>query len=264
MSATLGGLIKDLRLQKNTSQMEIALALGWTEPSRLSRIEQGKVGRPSRTFIVRLADILKLTDEEKNHLMLVGNYLPDKNEIIKVREILKKQVHSWQYPVKVYDFSWRLIDLNQKTLDVYQQNSSVYSTILHSDVTILDVIFHPEFILNKFKNKEEEKKRRNFLISALANYKRFNRTRTNEDWYIGQIRRLMPIPIFKELWQELSVNNTEISISLGNFGYKSILNHNFSGKYLNFYYFIEPIIKDPRIFIEINIPADAKTYEFFA
>jgi len=35
MSATLGGLIKDYRLQKNISQIEIAFVLGWREPSRL-------------------------------------------------------------------------------------------------------------------------------------------------------------------------------------------------------------------------------------
>lgn len=50
MSATLGGLLKDYRLQKNLSQLEIAFAMGWKEPSRLSRIEQGKIGNPPGNY----------------------------------------------------------------------------------------------------------------------------------------------------------------------------------------------------------------------
>ena len=76
MSATLGGYIKDLRLQKNISQLEIAFALGWKEPSRLSRIEQGKVGNPPRELIDKLIDAMTLSEEEKNQLLVIGNYLP--------------------------------------------------------------------------------------------------------------------------------------------------------------------------------------------
>ncbi len=66
MSATLGGLIKDYRLQKNLSQMEVVFSLGWKEPSRLSRIEQGRVGNPERKMMDRIIVALKLSEEEKN------------------------------------------------------------------------------------------------------------------------------------------------------------------------------------------------------
>src|SRR3990167_7521054 len=105
MSATLGGYIKDYRLQKNISQLEIAFALGWKEPSRLSRIEQGRVGNPERKMMDRIIAALKLSEEEKNDLLFAGNYLPTNEEIREIRKKIDSTIEKWLYPVIVYDFS---------------------------------------------------------------------------------------------------------------------------------------------------------------
>src|SRR5258706_10528973 len=98
MSATLGGLIKDLRLQKNISQLEIAFALGWKEPSRLSRIEQGKNASPPRFLIENIMDAMKLTEEERYHLLMAGNYMPTDEEVEKARQKINPYLEAWLFP----------------------------------------------------------------------------------------------------------------------------------------------------------------------
>jgi len=261
MSATLGGLIKDYRQQKNIPQMEIAFALGWSEPSRLSRIEQGKVGTPSRTFIDRLATAMRLEEEEKNQLLLVGNYLPSSEEIEHVRSQLHDSIHNWPYPAILYDFSWRVVDANQRVVNIYRHGNGFYSEILKKDITILDVVFSQEYILNQNLTTEEEKKRHNFLLFMLASYQQIQRNRTKESWYIAQIRRLLPNPIFRELWQEISTN--KIVALIGYYGQKSVIEPNASGKILNFYFFIESVVKDPRFSVELYVPANVETHAYF-
>src|SRR3989344_8991963 len=112
MSATLGGYIKDLRLQKNISQLEIAFALGWKEPSRLSRIEQGRVGKPKRKLLDKIMDTMNLKVEERNHLLLVGNYIPTEEEVGFMAGLVKEELTKWKFPVVIFGFTWRLIKAN--------------------------------------------------------------------------------------------------------------------------------------------------------
>ena len=66
INSTLGGLIKDYRLQKGISQLDIAFSLGWKETSRLSRIEQGRTEKPDRELLDKIIRALNLEEEEKN------------------------------------------------------------------------------------------------------------------------------------------------------------------------------------------------------
>src|SRR3989344_2012364 len=113
MSATLGGLLKDYRLQYNISQLEVALAMGWKETSRLSRIEQGKIFKPTRELLERIMDAMRLKEEEKNQLLYIGNYLPTRKEIEKIQKIALSIIEKVPYPVTVFDFSWRIIIDNE-------------------------------------------------------------------------------------------------------------------------------------------------------
>ena len=85
MSASLGGLLKDYRLQKNLSQLEIAFSLGWKDTSRLSRIEQGRIDKPQRKLIDKICQIMELKREEKNGDSFVtkgdNNNAPDQQKI---------------------------------------------------------------------------------------------------------------------------------------------------------------------------------------
>lgn len=60
VTATLGGLIKDYRIKKRLSQIDLSLRLGWKDASRISRIEQGRVGKPNRQTAERIIKIRNL------------------------------------------------------------------------------------------------------------------------------------------------------------------------------------------------------------
>src|SRR3990172_10417662 len=98
INSTLGGLIKDYRLQKGISQLDIAFALGWKESSRLSRIEQGKTERPTREILDKIIKALDLEEEEKNFLLLTAGYLPTEEEIQNVKKETAAILNEWQYP----------------------------------------------------------------------------------------------------------------------------------------------------------------------
>src|SRR6185369_6715626 len=118
-NSTLGGLIKDYRLQKGISQLDIAFSLGWKETSRLSRIEQGKTEKPTREFLDKIIRPLGLEEEEKNTLLLIGGYIPTEEEIVKIKKETKEILDNWPYPATLSDFSWRSISQNKHNARVY-------------------------------------------------------------------------------------------------------------------------------------------------
>ena len=124
MSATLGGLLKDYRLQKNIPQLEIAFALGWKEASRLSRIEQGIVVKPKREVIDKIMNAMDMKSEERNNLYTVGGYVPSKKEIEEVRKKLDSIMSVFPYPAEAMDFTWRLIHHNQSLYQLYNVNKA--------------------------------------------------------------------------------------------------------------------------------------------
>src|SRR3989344_6947150 len=202
MSATLGGLIKDLRLQKNISQLEIAFALGWKEPSRLSRIEQGKVGNPSREFIVKLTNAMHLTEEERNQLLVVGNYLPTKEEIELARKKIIPIIDSWQFPATCYDYTWRIIYTNQKLYKLLDISPRQQKEMEYRLPSIIEAIFDPNFILNRTKHPKELQERKKYLLRVLLHYLYEQRVRTGERWYQDLIKRMMNNSLFRELWPQ--------------------------------------------------------------
>jgi len=142
MSATLGGLIKDLRLQKNISQLEIAFALGWKEPSRLSRIEQGRVGNPPRELIDRLSEAMKLTNEERNSLLLAGSYLPTNEDFNETVDKLSPIIDTWPYPAALKDFAWRSLYLNSKLCSVYEIPIKQKRFFEENMLSAIEVVFY--------------------------------------------------------------------------------------------------------------------------
>lgn len=261
MSATLGGLLKDYRLQKNLSQMEIAFALGWKEPSRLSRIEQGKVGNPPRELLNRIMEVMELKEEEKSHLLLVGNYLPTKEEIDEIRRKIDSLVRSWPYPAIVYDFSWRIIHHNKVTSHVYQNDASMEKRIREKNPWLIEILFDPDFIMNRLLKGRELQHWHNFLLRFVIHYKYSQRTRTKEKWYIDLIKRLMNNNLFRETWQRAQDTKlTEIAVK---YGMEPLIHPEDDSKRLNFHIFAVPVLTDPRIDIEFDVPADIETYKYF-
>src|SRR4030066_701251 len=110
--ATLGGLIKDFRIQKRISQLEVATKMGWSDTTRLSKIEQGRTGKPTRSVTDRILDALSISESEKNELLLFGGYIPDLTEIKQAIKDMSEKIDNWSYPSYLIDFTWRLLYSN--------------------------------------------------------------------------------------------------------------------------------------------------------
>jgi transcriptional regulator with XRE-family HTH domain len=257
MSATLGGLIKDLRLQKNISQLEIAFALGWKEPSRLSRIEQGKNTSPPRFLIENIMDAMKLSEEERNQLLVNGNYIPSKEEIMEARKKIDPLLKNWQYPATCIDYTWRLLYGNKEAYKVYDVPLKLQRFIESEFPHMLTIVFNPDFILNKSGEVEERKK---FLLRVLTHFQYSQKNRTRERWYQELIKGLMNNKQFQELWPTAQ-RQRGIESDILNFSMKSLKTK--TGEELQFYVFLTPVYADPRFILELHVPANKKTLEYF-
>ena len=106
VTATLGGLIKDFRIKKRLSQFDVSLRIGWKDTSRLSKIEQGRVGKPARETIEKIIKALELNQQEKGQLLYAGGYLPTDEEIEDIIKKVRTKIDNWHYPAYLLDFSW--------------------------------------------------------------------------------------------------------------------------------------------------------------
>jgi transcriptional regulator with XRE-family HTH domain len=261
MSATLGGLIKDYRLQKNISQLEIAFAMGWSEPSRLSRIEQGKVNNPPREFLDKIIKIMKLEEKEKNELLLAGNYLPTIEDINIAKKAYNPFIKNWLYPASICDFSWRIIDTNDIHNTIYCFTNSQLQKIKNYQVNILEILFDENYILNKYLKNKESDEWHIFLIYMLSQFKLIQKSRMKDLWYVSLLKKMMNNDLFKNSWQKAQfIPNSGI---MKDFGLKKLINPDYKSKRLEFFFFLEPLIIDPRFQIELHIPANKETFDYF-
>ncbi len=262
INATLGGLIKDYRLQKGISQLEIAFALGWKETSRLSRIEQGVTEKPSRETIDKIISTLILKDEEKNSVLLAGGYLPTEIEIEQIRNETQNFLINWKYPAILMDFSWRVIDQNPHNVHLYQQKRSMVDYIYKNHTRILEVVFNPEIMKLYVKDKQFAKQWYHLFYIAILTFKYDQRYHTKERWYIDHIKRLMTIDEFRNIWKETE-NKDAYNGIVGNTGIKIISCPEDARQNLAFNFFIMPILKDTRFQTELFVPADSFTASYY-
>lgn len=258
MSATLGGLLKDYRLQKNISQLEISFAVGWKEPSRLSRIEQGRVGRPKMELLNKIMAAMKLDEEERNRLLMAGGYIPTQEETEKVRKAIQPILKDWQYPAIIYDFTWRLVDMNKQAKHLYGPVKEQRNGMMPH---MLEVLFDEKNVQMKSRDAHGIEEWHSFLLWTLIQFKHAQKSRTREKWFTLLIGKLMNIDLFRTLWSKANVRDEQ--------GKKSYYTREvdvFSGeerKKLRFNLFILPLYKDPRFEIEFYTPHTVETFTYF-
>lgn len=262
LNSTLGGLIKDLRLQKGISQIDIALQLGWSEPSRLSRIEQGRVAKPSRETLGKIMDALNLTEIERNTLLLTGNYLPTEEDISKIREFTNDMINNWPYPASVLDFSWRVINQNIKTEEAYQVPKEVVGEIKKYHPRVLELILQYINQLSNFLPKEEMNNWYGFYKELLVMFRLDHRAREKEKWYTNYLKEMFRNDLFYNLWLETNEIEKPNSI-IGSFTQTKLVNPKDPKKGLSFYLFLSPLIQDPRCSVQMWVPVDQETFDYY-
>ncbi len=264
MTATLGGLIKDYRLRKRLSQVDLSLSLGWKDTSRLSKIEQGRVGKPNRDTAERIINALNLTHQEKGHFLLVGGYLPTEQEISNILEETKEKIDTWRYPAYLMDFSFRWLYANKHTLFTAKMNPNQLSWIIENKPSFLSFPFFPKEQFSVIVKKgEDQNSLKSFAIAQIAAFKGENEQYQNEKWYKNLVKDLMQFEEFRKLWPE--VNQETYGKKLFDYEYKT-MQDTYNGKYqtLSFHVSTAKVINDPRFQLVMYHPADKNTEKLFS
>ncbi len=263
MNSTLGGLIKDYRLKKRLSQYDVSLKLGWSDTSRLSKIEQGRVSKPKRETINRLIDALELEEYEKGDFLYTGGYLPTDEEIEMALSLVKTRIDGWQYPAYLMDFSWRLLYCNIPNLQAINFGNEALEFVNTSKTSILEYSVMPEDQFPCVVEKgDDENSLKPFAVAQIASFKTENHRFQNEDWYKKLVKKLMTYETFKKLWPTIS--NTNYQKKLQDYEFKrTTFIRNGKSVVLNFHMYTSKIINFPQLQIVLYHPADEFTTVYF-
>jgi len=260
ITATLGGLIKDYRIKKRLSQFDVSLRIGWKDTSRLSKIEQGRVGKPTRETIEKIIKGLELSEQEKGQLLYAGGYLPTDEEIENIIKKVKDKIDNWHYPAYLLDFSWRMLYTNGITTHVFILPKNWKTIVNKSKPNILEAPFAKDMLKATIEKGDDEIRLKPFAVAHIATFKAVNQRFQNEAWHKKLIQYLMKYHEFRKLWPTIEPNEYEKFLR---YEYKKI-----SGVYegkkriLRLHMFVVSIINDPRFDLILYAPADRDTNEY--
>lgn len=262
-TATLGGLIKDYRLKKRLSQQEVSLRIGWKDTTRLSKIEQGRVGKPTRETVQKIIEALELNDQERGEFLLIGGYIPTDAEVKATLDSVKEKIDNWPYAAYLMDFSFRILYTNLWNMKILGLDLKWQKTIEKDKPNGLLFPFLPIDIFPvKVSKGEDSSYLRSFQIAQIATFKTETYKYQSEPWYQKVVQSLMSNPDFKKLWPE--IDQKDYHKKFYDYEFKRIEGE-FDGekKILNFHIYTTKLISDPRFQIVLYYPADENTSVFF-
>lgn len=256
LTATLGGLIKDYRLKKRLSQQEVSLRIGWKDTTRLSKIEQGRVGKPTRETVQKIIDALDLNDQERGEFLLVGGYIPTDAEVEEIKDSVKEKVDNWPYAAYLMDFSFRILYTNLLNLKVLGLDPKWQKVIEKDKPNGLLFPFLPDDIFPvKVSKGEDISSLKPFQVAQIATFKTETYKYQNESWYKKVVQELMSNDEFRKLWPQIDQKDYHKKFS--DYEFKRIEGE-YEGvkKTLNFHIYTTKLINDPRFQIVLYYPAD--------
>jgi transcriptional regulator with XRE-family HTH domain len=115
---TVGPLVRDWRMLRRRSQMDVALEVG-VSPRHLSFVETGR-SRPSPELLLAVAQNLDVPLRERNTLLLAAGYAPlyaqtslDDPSMSRIRAVLQRLLEAHDpYPGVVIDQAWNVVLAN--------------------------------------------------------------------------------------------------------------------------------------------------------
>lgn len=262
-TATLGGLIKDYRIKKRLSQLEVSLRIGWQDTTRLSKIEQGRVGKPTRETIEKIIKALDLDEQEKGEFLFVGGYLPTDTEIAHAISISKDKIDQWNYPAYLMDFSFRWLYTNIYTLKTAGLPDKFKKVVKKDKPNFLEFPFLPkeQFAIEILKGEDADNLK-TFQVAQIAAFKTENLHYQNESWYKSLIKSLMKYQDFRKFWPKITL--ADYHKKLFDYEYKRMIGE-YEGKKrsLDFHLQTAKLITDPRFQVVLYYPANTQTEKFF-
>src|SRR5580692_11428351 len=142
-----GTLVRDWRVRRRRSQMDLALAAG-VSPRHLSFVETGR-SKASPELLLALADHLEVPLRERNTLLLAGGYAPrysrsslESPEMARVLSTLQTILDRHDpYPGVVIDRYWNVLLANSATLAMIQD---LPDHMLGPPINIFRICLHPD------------------------------------------------------------------------------------------------------------------------
>jgi transcriptional regulator with XRE-family HTH domain len=144
--ARVGPLLRDWRLRRRLSQLDLALEAG-VSARHVSFVETGR-SRPSQEMVLHLAEQLNVPLRDRNGLLLAAGYAPvyeerdfEAPEMEPVRTALDLVLRGHEpYPAAVVDRTWELIQGNR---GIGLLIEGVDPDLLAPPVNVLRVSLHP-------------------------------------------------------------------------------------------------------------------------
>ncbi|OBF93233.1 transcriptional regulator [Mycobacterium sp. 852002-51152_SCH6134967] len=116
---TFGALLKQWRGRRRLSQLDLAVAAD-VSPRHVSFIETGR-STPSRTMVLRLAEVLDVPRREQNQLLMAAGLAPvhperslDDPDMAAVRAGIDRVLFAYNpFPCVVVDRGWQIVRANE-------------------------------------------------------------------------------------------------------------------------------------------------------
>lgn len=261
-TASLGGLIKEFRIKKRLSQQDISLLVGWKDTTRLSRIEQGRVGAISSEVLDKIMGGLNLNENERARMLLASGIVPTKEESKQLINKLKKSLNYINAPLYIVDFAWNTIYINDLTKKLFMIPENEYEYINSKMPNWMELVFlrktFSKVVIREGYNKGALYPYDEFQVAyfkdELAPY-------SQDRWYKDLLLRLSQDEYFRKLWANIPALK---NVAMYEYWYKEI-----SGKWkdkpeiLKFHSLsIRPSF-DFRYFITSLHAVDENTFKFY-
>jgi len=264
LTATLGGIIKDYRIKKRLSQLEVSLRIGWRDTSRLSKIEQGRVGKPTRETIEKIIKALELTEYDRGNTLLSAGIAPAREEVKDVIFNLRRDLDNFKYPLLLVNFIWNTLYFNKLCRALFELPDKEYRFLEENNPNWLEAMFLRKSFSNvQIKAGYTEKNMRPFEEYLISHFKFEQRSNTNEKWFRNLLNKLVKVDLFRKLWSKIPASteenhllyNYEINYFTGNWRGKK--------ETLKFYIFAVHPTFDSRFALLFHMPLDEHTYRFY-
>ncbi len=258
--SSVGELLKNHRLRKDLSREELALSAGWENTNNLTMIESGELEKPPREIIDRLCEVLKLEEQEKNALLLAGNYMPTREEIVAIQKRILPEIENWPYSAVVYDFCWRVIAINDKHKSLLNISKEGIEQIHNNSPVALDIVFDPEFTQNKNLKGEDLVAWHRNLLRFIIHFRSLQKSIVKDKWFNTVIASLMKNLLFRQIWSQAENKKVEMLVTRYD---QKVFVEPIKKTRLRYNIFVVPLLYDPRFEIEYYSPADLETYKYY-